>query len=171
MKKISEVMTTDVQTVSGDQTAREAAGFLAASAPRPGSIPVCEGDKVIGIITDRDIAVRGVAEGRGPDTLVRDLMSDGTVVALSDQGARLPITKTERDAALGRGDLHLRDVHSDGRHYRMLTVPTDRGVAIELARSLSEVDGALRGLGFVLTLVSGIGIAHRRRGRAARLAA
>jgi len=41
----------------------------------------------------------------------------------------------------------------------MITVPTDRNVAIELARSLSEVDGALRGLGFVLVLVSAIGIA------------
>jgi two-component system sensor histidine kinase MprB len=41
----------------------------------------------------------------------------------------------------------------------MMTVPTTRGVAIEVARSLSEVDGALRGLAFVLTLVSGVGIA------------
>ena len=56
MKKISEVMTTDVQTVSGDQTAREAAGFMLRA--EAGSIPVCEGDKVIGIITDRDIARR-----------------------------------------------------------------------------------------------------------------
>ena len=82
MKKISEVMTTDVQTVSGDQTAREAAGFMLRA--EAGSIPVCEGDKVIGIITDRDIAVRGVAEGRGPDTLVRDLMSDGIICARGD---------------------------------------------------------------------------------------
>ena len=49
-----------------------------------GSIPVCEGDKVIGIITDRDIAVRGVAEGRGPDTLVSELMSDGIICARAD---------------------------------------------------------------------------------------
>jgi len=80
--KISEVMTTDVQTVSADQTAREAAAFMLRA--EAGSIPVCEGDRVIGMITDRDIAVRGVAEGRGPDTPVRDLMSDGIVCARAE---------------------------------------------------------------------------------------
>ena len=77
--KVSEVMTSDVQTVSADQTAREAASFMLRA--DAGSIPVCEGDRVIGMITDRDIAVRGVAEGRGPDTPVSELMSDGIVCA------------------------------------------------------------------------------------------
>ena len=80
--KVSEVMTTEVQTVSPDQTAREAAGFMLRA--EAGSIPVIEGDEVIGIITDRDIAVRGVAEGRGGDTLVRELMSDGIICAHED---------------------------------------------------------------------------------------
>ena len=80
--KISEVMTTDVQTINADQTAREAASFMLRA--EAGSIPVLEGDKVIGMITDRDIAVRGVAEGRGPDTPVRDLMSDGIICARDD---------------------------------------------------------------------------------------
>ena len=80
--KIREVMTSDVQTVSADQTAREAAAFMLRA--EAGSIPVCDGDKVIGIITDRDIAVRGVAEGRGPETLVRELMSDGIICARDD---------------------------------------------------------------------------------------
>jgi CBS domain-containing protein len=80
--KVSEVMTSDVQTVSADQTAREAASFMLRA--EAGSIPVTEGDKVIGIITDRDIAVRGVAEGRGPDTPVRELMSEGIICAHED---------------------------------------------------------------------------------------
>ncbi len=80
--KISEVMTPNVETVGPDQTAREAAGFMVRA--EAGSIPVCEGDKVIGIITDRDIAVRGVAQGRGPDTPVRELMSDGIICARED---------------------------------------------------------------------------------------
>ena len=80
--KISEVMTTEVEKVSADQTAREAASFMLRA--DAGSIPVCEGDKVIGIITDRDIAVRGVAEGRGPDTPVSELMSDGIICAHED---------------------------------------------------------------------------------------
>ena len=80
--KISEVMTTNVETVSPDQTAREAAGFMLRA--EAGSIPVCQGDRVIGMITDRDIAVRGVAEGRGPDTPVRDLMTDHIICARDD---------------------------------------------------------------------------------------
>ena len=80
--KISEVMTTEVETISADQTAREAASFMLRA--DAGSIPVCEGDRVIGMITDRDIAVRGVAEGRGPDTPVSELMSDGIVCAHED---------------------------------------------------------------------------------------
>jgi len=81
--KISEVMTTELETISADQTAREAAAFMLRA--DAGSIPVCEGDKVIGIITDRDIAVRGVAEGRGPDTPVSELMSDGIICAREDE--------------------------------------------------------------------------------------
>ncbi|HEY0629171.1 MAG TPA: CBS domain-containing protein [Sphingomicrobium sp.] len=80
--KISEVMTTEVEKVSADQTAREAASFMLRA--DAGSIPVCDGDRVIGMITDRDIAVRGVAEGRGPDTPVSELMSDGIVCAHED---------------------------------------------------------------------------------------
>ena len=81
--KISELMTTDVQTVGADQTIREAAGFMLRA--EAGSIPVTDGDRVIGIITDRDIAVRGVAEGRSHDTPVRDLMSDGIICARDDE--------------------------------------------------------------------------------------
>ena len=81
--KISELMTTEVETIGADQTAREAASFMLRA--DAGSIPVCDGDRVIGIITDRDSAVRGVAEGRGPDTLVGELMSDGIVCAREDE--------------------------------------------------------------------------------------
>jgi CBS domain-containing protein len=80
--KISEVMTRDVQTVRPDQTAREAASFMLSA--DAGAIPVTEGDQVIGMITDRDIAVRGVAEGHGPDTPVRDLMTNDIVAARLD---------------------------------------------------------------------------------------
>ncbi|QDP18922.1 CBS domain-containing protein [Sphingomonas xanthus] len=80
--KISEVMTTEIEKVTADQTAREAAQFMLRA--DTGSIPVCEGDKVIGMVTDRDIAVRGVAEGRGPDTPISDLMSDGIICAHED---------------------------------------------------------------------------------------
>ena len=77
--KVSDVMTRDVQTVRPDQTAREAASFMLRA--DAGSIPVTEGERLIGMITDRDIAVRGVAEGHGPETPVRELMTDDVICA------------------------------------------------------------------------------------------
>ena len=74
MATIRDLMTSNVETVGPDHTARDAASFMLSA--DTGSIPVCENDKVIGMITDRDIAVRGVAAGKGPDCAVRDLMSD-----------------------------------------------------------------------------------------------
>jgi CBS domain-containing protein len=80
--KVSEVMTRDVQTVRPDQSAREAASFMLRA--DAGAIPVTEGDRLIGMITDRDIAVRGVAEGHGPNTPVRELMTNDIVSARPD---------------------------------------------------------------------------------------
>jgi CBS domain-containing protein len=80
--KISEVMTRDVITVQADQTAREAANFMLTD--DAGSIPVSDGERLIGMITDRDIAVRGIAKGHGPDTPVRELMTSGLICARLD---------------------------------------------------------------------------------------
>jgi CBS domain-containing protein len=80
--RVSEVMTRDVQTIRPDQTAREAASFMLRA--DAGSIPVTDGDRLVGMITDRDIAVRGVAEGHGPDTPVRELMSSDIICARVD---------------------------------------------------------------------------------------
>ncbi|HYX46770.1 MAG TPA: CBS domain-containing protein [Sphingomicrobium sp.] len=80
--KVSEVMTRDVQTVRPDQPVQQAASFMLNA--DAGSIPVTDGDRLIGMITDRDIAVRGVAKGYGPDTPVRELMSDGIICARAD---------------------------------------------------------------------------------------
>ena len=120
--KISDVMTRDVQTVRPDQTAREAASFMLSA--DAGAIPVTDGEQLMGMITDRDIAVRGVAEGRGPDTPVSDLMTNDLVtVGLEDdvhevaarmsdaQVRRLPVVDDQRKlcgivslADLTRGD-------------------------------------------------------------------
>ena len=80
--KISDVMTRDVATVTTEQTAQEAANFMLKG--DTGSIPVMDGDKLVGMITDRDIAVRGIAKGHGPDTPVRELMSSGLICARID---------------------------------------------------------------------------------------
>jgi CBS domain-containing protein len=81
--KVSEVMTRDVATVSPDQPVREAASFMLSA--DAGSIPVTEGNRLIGMITDRDIAVRGIAKGYGPDTPVRELMTDELIVVRVDE--------------------------------------------------------------------------------------
>ena len=77
--KVSEVMTRDVRTVRPDDTAKDAASFMLSE--DTGSMPVSDGDRLIGMITDRDIAVRGVAKGMGPDTPVSELMTNEIVCA------------------------------------------------------------------------------------------
>ena len=77
--KVSEVMTRDVRTVRPDDTAKDAASFMLSE--DTGSMPVSDGDRLIGMITDRDIAVRGVAKGMGPDTPVSELMTNDVVCA------------------------------------------------------------------------------------------
>ena len=80
--KVSEVMTSNVETISPDQTVQRAASFMLSA--DAGSIPVTDGDRLIGMITDRDIAVRGIAKGYGPDTPVRELMTDDLVTVRID---------------------------------------------------------------------------------------
>jgi len=80
--KVSEVMTRNVQTVRPDQRVQDAASFMLNA--DAGSIPVTQDDRLIGMITDRDIAVRGIAKGYGPDTPVRELMTDDLVIVHID---------------------------------------------------------------------------------------
>jgi CBS domain-containing protein len=89
--KVSEVMTREVQTVRPDQPVQEAANFMLNA--DAGSIPVIEGDQLIGMITDRDIAVRGIAKGYGPDALVRELMTDDLIVVRIDDDIEEAATK------------------------------------------------------------------------------
>ena len=120
--KVSEVMTRDVRTVRPDQTAKEAASFMLSE--DAGSIPVTDGDRLIGMITDRDIAVRGVAKGHGPDTPVRELMTDDIICVRDNddvddvaskmseaQVRRLPVI--DRDERLC-GIVSLGDLSRDG---------------------------------------------------------
>jgi CBS domain-containing protein len=83
--KISEIMTSDVEVVTPEQPMQEAARLMLQA--DAGVVPVQEGDKLIGMVTDRDIAVRGVAEGLGPDTPVRDVMSGKPLFCFDDEDA------------------------------------------------------------------------------------
>jgi CBS domain-containing protein len=81
--KISEIMSSDVETVTADQPIQEAARFMLTG--DAGAIPVSDGDRLIGMVTDRDITVRAVAEGRGPETPVREVMTDTLLFCFDDQ--------------------------------------------------------------------------------------
>ena len=81
--KISEIMSSDVETVTADQPIQEAARFMLSG--DAGAIPVSDGDRLIGMVTDRDITVRAVAEGRGPETPVREVMTDTLLFCFDDQ--------------------------------------------------------------------------------------
>jgi CBS domain-containing protein len=71
--QVSEVMSGDVSIANPQQTIREAAQMMADI--DAGAIPVGENDRLVGMITDRDIAVRAVAAGKGPDTPIREIMT------------------------------------------------------------------------------------------------
>ncbi len=73
MTMVSEVMTTNVKVAAPDQTLQQVAGMMADL--DAGVIPVRDNDRLIGMITDRDIAVRAVAQGLPPDTQVRQVMT------------------------------------------------------------------------------------------------
>ncbi len=89
--KVTDVMTREVQTVAPDHSVQEAAAAMLSS--DAGSIPVTENGRLIGMITDRDIAVRGVAKGHGPETLVREIMTRDLVVVRSDESLDQAATK------------------------------------------------------------------------------
>jgi CBS domain-containing protein len=81
---IRELMTQNPRTVSPDQTIEEAAKIMRDE--DTGVVPVTEGDNLTGVITDRDVAVRAVAEGKGPSTSIRDVASKDLVTVDPDQG-------------------------------------------------------------------------------------
>jgi CBS domain-containing protein len=82
--KIREIMTPDAQCVGPEETLVDAAALMRQL--DVGVLPVCHEGDVVGMITDRDIAIRAVAEARPPTTTrVREIMSPGTVVVYEDQ--------------------------------------------------------------------------------------
>jgi CBS domain-containing protein len=81
--KVSEVMTRDVRVASPDQSISEAARMMAEL--DAGALPVGEHDRLVGMITDRDIAIRAVAHGKSPETRIRDVMTDDVKYCFDDQ--------------------------------------------------------------------------------------
>ena len=82
MQQLKELMSRDVKVVGPDMTIGEAAQKMRDG--DFGMMPVGENDRMIGSISDRDIAIRAIAEGKDAGTKVRDVMSPGIAWAYED---------------------------------------------------------------------------------------
>jgi CBS domain-containing protein len=85
---IKDIMTRGVETVSPQTTLQEAAARM--KTLDVGPLPVCDGDRIEGMVTDRDIVVRGIAEGRDPRTTkVSDVMTRDVVTCAESDDVRV----------------------------------------------------------------------------------
>jgi len=125
MHKLKDVMTRDVDVISPEATLAQAAQHMRDG--NFGLLPVGENDRMVGTISDRDIAIRAVAESKGADTKVREVMSQGVFWCFEDQSVddavkmmsdhqirRLPIVNSDKrltgivalaDLAAGKKDI------------------------------------------------------------------
>lgn len=84
LMKIRDVMTPHAQCIGPDSTLVDAARQMREL--DVGSLPICENDRLAGIVTDRDLVLRGIAEGRDPGSMrIRELMSPGIIYIFEDQ--------------------------------------------------------------------------------------
>ncbi len=106
--KIRDVMSKDVQVARPEDTLQTVAGRMAAG--DFGFIPVADGDQLIGALTDRDIVVRGVASGAGPEARVLDVLSRDALVVRADDDLKVAL-----DLMSSRQIRRLPVVDKDGR--------------------------------------------------------
>lgn len=131
--KVSDCMTRNVRTVSPTQTIQEAAQMMAEM--DTGVLPVGENDRLVGMITDRDIAVRAVCAGKGPETPVRDAMSAEVRYCFEDE-------ETEH-VARNMGDLQVRRLPVMNREKRLVGIVTLGDIASHRRTDSEQVGEAL----------------------------
>lgn len=137
MQTISDVMTRDVQSISPQETVQRAAQMM--DELNVGAIPVLDGQKLVGMITDRDITVRSTAAGQAPsEAHVGDVMStdvrtcaphqtvDEVLGQMGDvQIRRLPVVDQDSQAVIGivsLGDMAAK--HSAGIDHTLEEIST-----------------------------------------------
>jgi CBS domain-containing protein len=81
--KVSDAMTSEVQLCTPDDTLKDAAQAMAALGV--GLLPVTDNNRLVGMISDRDIAIRGIGMGRGPEGRVGDVMTADVKYCYDDQ--------------------------------------------------------------------------------------
>lgn len=125
MKQVKEIMTKDCATVTLQDNIFEIASLMKNN--DVGIIPVVEGKKLIGVVTDRDLVVRGYAEKHSGSTSVKEVMSsslrtipanitvdEAAKIMAREQVRRLPVV--ENDELVGIvsiGDLAVREIFED----------------------------------------------------------
>ena len=119
--KVSEAMTREVRLARPDQSIREVAQLM--SELDIGAVPVEDNDRLVGMITDRDIAVRAIAEGRGPDTKVSEVMTRDIKYCFDDQS----IDEVTRNM----GDLQVRRLPVVNRDKRLVGILSLGDLAVE----------------------------------------
>jgi CBS domain-containing protein len=82
-KSVKDAMTSDVKTATPSQTLTDVAGLM--KREDVGSVPVVDGERLIGVVTDRDIVIRGIADGSSPSAVqVGDIASRDIVTVRPD---------------------------------------------------------------------------------------
>lgn len=138
---VKDIMTRDVEVVHPDDAIKEAARKMRDR--DIGFLPVCDGDRLVGVVTDRDLILRGLAEGTDPGTNIgRDLMTSPVVYCFDDQDVKEATRLMEdhqirRVAVLRRENKRLVGVLSLGDIARSST----RKVSGEVLESVSEPAG------------------------------
>jgi CBS domain-containing protein len=110
--KVREAMSSDVRLISPDKTIQEAARLMANC--DIGALPVSENDRLVGMVTDRDICVRAIAEGRGPETPIREVMSGEVLYCFDDDELD--------DIATNMGDVQVRRLPVVNRDKRLVGI-------------------------------------------------
>lgn len=136
MRKISEVMTTNVKVVRPDETVQNAARMMADT--DVGAIPVCDGQRLQGMVTDRDITIRATAEGLGGDTPVSEVMTTDVIWCTEEddtqdvlermaeaQVRRIPVVDQDRNLVgiVALADLAVEDEENVDETLRDISMP------------------------------------------------
>ena len=137
--RVSDAMTEVVRITSPEQTIAEAARMMADI--DAGALPVADGDRLVGMVTDRDIAIRAVALGKSPQTPVQEVMSNEVLYCFADQ---------ELDEVVqNMADIKVRRMPVLNREKRMIGILSlgdvalvdDPGVTGEALSEISEPGG------------------------------
>lgn len=131
--KISDCMTRKVRVISPDMSLREAARLMADL--DAGVLPVGDNDRLVGMLTDRDIAIRATAAGKGPDCNVAEAMSPEVKYCYEDEDAD--------HVARNMGDLQVRRLPVMSREKRLVGIVTLGDIACHQRGDAERVGEAL----------------------------